>query len=126
MECAYCHEVFRPRRSTARYCGDRCRKRASRPDSVPQPQKGRPRAFLSVRGHPTTPNPGWGPPDAPVTLIHQQIRAPKSLPNGMVADARWPGMYRLINPDGSLSVMVNLTRAKDELCRRRELAQRSP
>jgi hypothetical protein len=32
-------------------------------------------------------------------------------------------MYRLRLPDGSLSIMVNLTRAKDELCRRKELAR---
>jgi hypothetical protein len=30
-----------------------------------------------------------------------------------VPDAKWPGMYRLVRPDGSLSEMVNLTRAKD-------------
>jgi hypothetical protein len=40
----------------------------------------------------------------------------------VAADERWPGMYRLVDPDGSLSVMVNLTRAKDELRRRQELA----
>jgi hypothetical protein len=122
VRCLACKAEFRPRRSTARFCGDRCRKRASRPDSVPQTQKGLPRAFLSVRGHPTTPTPGWGLPEPRVTLIHQQIRASESLPNGMVADTKWSGMYRLIDPDGSLSVMVNLTRVKDELRRRRELA----
>jgi hypothetical protein len=37
------------------------------------------------------------------------------LPEGIVPDAKWPGMYRLRLPDGSLSVMVNLTRAKDAL-----------
>jgi hypothetical protein len=37
------------------------------------------------------------------------------LPEGIVHHAKWPGMYRLSLPDGSLSVMVNLTRAKDAL-----------
>jgi hypothetical protein len=36
-------------------------------------------------------------------------------PPGIVADARYPGMYRLRLPDGRLSDMVNLTRAKDAL-----------
>jgi hypothetical protein len=32
-----------------------------------------------------------------------------------VPDERFPGMYRLKRADGSLSDMVNLTRAKDAL-----------
>jgi hypothetical protein len=39
--------------------------------------------------------------------------APDILPAGIVPDARWPGMYRLVLADGSLSDMVNLTRAKE-------------
>ena len=31
----------------------------------------------------------------------------------VVADGRYPGMYRVRTPDGALSDMVNLTRAKD-------------
>ena len=31
----------------------------------------------------------------------------------VVADERYPGMYRVRTPDGALSDMVNLTRAKD-------------
>jgi hypothetical protein len=37
------------------------------------------------------------------------------LPKAIVSDVRYPGMYRLRLPDGSLSEMVNLTRAKDAL-----------
>jgi hypothetical protein len=33
----------------------------------------------------------------------------------IAADERFPGMYRLKRADGSLSDMVNLTRAKDAL-----------
>lgn len=33
----------------------------------------------------------------------------------IVPDAKWPGMYRIRCPDGSLTDMVNLTRAKDAL-----------
>jgi hypothetical protein len=123
MECPSCGRVFMPRRSTARYCGDSCRKRASRPNSVPRPQERPLRAFLSVTGHPT-PREATNPlPASDVTLIPQQIRASESLPNGLIADDRWPGMYRLVEADGSLSVMVNLTRAKDELRRRQDLGR---
>ena len=31
----------------------------------------------------------------------------------VVPDAKWPGMWRLRTPDGTLSDMVNLSRAKD-------------
>jgi hypothetical protein len=37
------------------------------------------------------------------------------IPPGIVPDAVWPGMYRLVLADGSLSDKVNLTRAKDAL-----------
>jgi hypothetical protein len=33
----------------------------------------------------------------------------------IVPDARWPDMYRIKKPDGTLSDMVNLTRARDAL-----------
>ena len=45
--------------------------------------------------------------------------APAPRPPGLnpriVPDAKHPGMYRVRLPDGSLSDMVNLTRAKDAL-----------
>jgi len=34
---------------------------------------------------------------------------------GIVSDAKWPKMYRLKRADGSLSDMVNLTRAREAL-----------
>jgi hypothetical protein len=40
--------------------------------------------------------------------------APKLNPR-IVPDAKWPAMFRLRLPDGSLSDMMNLTRAKDAL-----------
>jgi hypothetical protein len=43
------------------------------------------------------------------------ILGPRSLPPGIVPDEHYRGMYRLRLPDGSLSDMVNLTRAKDAL-----------
>jgi hypothetical protein len=37
----------------------------------------------------------------------------------IVPDEHWPGMYRIKRPDGSLSDIVNLTRAKDALAEMR-------
>lgn len=31
----------------------------------------------------------------------------------IVADGEWPGLFRVLRPDGGLSDMVNLSRAKD-------------
>jgi hypothetical protein len=42
-------------------------------------------------------------------------RPPKKLDRRVVPDEKWPGMYRLRRPDGSLSDMANLTRIKDAL-----------
>jgi hypothetical protein len=52
--------------------------------------------------------------------IPQQNQSPATTKKGayphiLVPDAKWPGMYRLRLPNGSLSDMVNLTRAKDAL-----------
>ena len=56
------------------------------------------------------------------TEISSEIR-PKNTTLGVVSivpDAVWPGMYRLRFPDGRLSDMVNLTRARDALRAARE------
>jgi hypothetical protein len=37
----------------------------------------------------------------------------RTIPRGIVPDERWPGMYRLRLPDGSLTDMMNSTRARD-------------
>jgi hypothetical protein len=53
-----------------------------------------------------------------VTLTLQQPRALKptsKLDRRIVPDAKWLGMYRIRRPDGSLTDMVNLARAKDAL-----------
>jgi hypothetical protein len=41
--------------------------------------------------------------------------SPKKLDPRIIPDEGWPGMFRLLLPDGSLTDMVNLTRAKDAL-----------
>ena len=95
----------------AKYCGDRCRKaasreRISRDKNCKKTQKG------SV-------------PLSAVTTPLQRIESsreimtkktvegrPKtgSLDPRIVPDAKWPGMYRIRRPHGSLSDMPNLTR----------------
>jgi hypothetical protein len=42
-------------------------------------------------------------------------RKPTKIDPRIVPDLKWPGMYRIKRPDGSLSDMVNLTRARDAL-----------
>jgi hypothetical protein len=119
--CAQCGVVFKPQRSTARYCGDRCRVANARYRVSGTSRAGRAPvgAVLSVTG---------APPSAPatkpalaalVTLTAPITRASKpdsrTLDPRIVPDERWPGMYRLRRPDGSLTDMVNLTRAMDAL-----------
>jgi len=112
-ECAACGALFRPLRSTARFCGPRCRKAAQRardrgtPVRVPATRPGVGQdAVLSV----TAPigMPRWQNPRS-VTL-----KAPKINPR-IVPDPKWPWMYRIKRPDGSLTDMTNLTRAKEAL-----------
>lgn len=105
--CAACKTEFRPRRSTARYCGARCRKAASRGVTG-----GRLHSFLSVTGH--TPSSRPSKPSH-VTLTSPVRRELKRLDRRIVPDEKWPNMFRIRLPDGALSVMVNLTRAKDAL-----------
>jgi hypothetical protein len=99
--CQHCHTEFTPKRSTARFCGPTCRVAGHRRPA--EPARG---AILSVTGHTTT-RPHASAPD--ITLRRTD------LPAGIVPDAKWPGMYRLVRADGSLSEMVNLTRARERV-----------
>ena len=103
--CAHCGNVFKPLRRSARFCGDRCRKRASRGGATaPTVPAG---TFLSVTGHRDI--------RATIKLIFVTLRQPASLSESIVPDGNYPSMYRLRLPDGSLSGLVNLTRARDAL-----------
>src|SRR5262245_3900727 len=72
------------------------------PPTTPQTAAGGRLSVTGTRGLP------GGNSANPVTLSHRPLKLPK----GIVPDAKWPGMYRL---NGTLSDMVNLTRAKDAL-----------
>ena len=115
MHCHHCQTEFEPKRSTARYCSAAHRLAAHR-GSLDRPQKAAQAptngAYVAetLRNDPT-PSPAQKP--GVETLKTPIPRALKTLPAGIVPDAEWPGMYRVVRPDGSLSVIVNLTRAKD-------------
>ena len=114
VACQNCGRVLKPCRSTARYCGGACRVAAQRKRdrglAVERPRKlvgGLSRAFLALQAPSTI---ARGQNVADVTLT----RFPKLDPR-IVLDAKWPSMYRIRLPDGGLSDMLNLTRAKDAL-----------
>ena len=46
-------------------------------------------------------------------MEHHLIIGAKDTGAAVVPDDRWPGMWRVRTPDGRVSDMVNLTRAKD-------------
>jgi hypothetical protein len=113
---------------SARYCSRRCRQAAyvaRRAIRAGVPHSERHKAF---RGRVTDVGSrvkGAGGADLRTSVtqalqpteISSEIR-PKNTTLGVVSivpDAAWPGMYRLQFPDGRLSDMVNLTRAKDAL-----------
>jgi hypothetical protein len=106
--CSHCGIEFKPRRCSARFCSSRCRLISHRSATAGTPATATRKdagARVSVSG--------------PASLQNQNpagsetLRQP--LPRGIVPDAKWPGMYRLRRPDGTLSDMVNLTRARDAL-----------
>jgi hypothetical protein len=112
-KCARCGGLFTPRRATARYCGTACRVAAHRGtdcNANSAAESAREAAPASQNGsevHPTR----SGPITTPAAT------KPLSVTRGyaIVPDAKWPGMYRIRRPDGSLSDIANLTRAKDAL-----------
>jgi hypothetical protein len=113
--CLACGSPFRPQRSTARFCGPRCRVAAQRTRNRGIPigtAATRPSAAADAVLSVTTPvSLSEGQKRQNVTLR----RKPPKLDPRIVPDPKWPGMYRVRRPDGSLSDMVNLTRAKDAL-----------
>jgi hypothetical protein len=113
--CSACRVPFIPRRSTALFCSPRCRKAAQRardrgvPVRVPatRPDVGQD-AVVSVTAPVGMPR-GQNPQS--VTLR----RKPLKLHPQIVPDVKYPGLYRIRRPDGSLTDMTNLTRAKEAL-----------
>ena len=106
--CSTCGLPFLPRRSTRRFCSSRCRlinHRGSALRTPPRPAGERASAFLSVASTQLL--------LAPLPKKRETLSGLKQPPPGILRDERYPAMYRVILPDGSLSDMLNLTRAKD-------------
>jgi hypothetical protein len=110
--CESCGNPFKPIRRSARFCSSRCRLISHRsgiagtPPTATETATG---ARASVSGHPTSaPAPVFA---AEETLSRRRLK----LDPRIVPDAKWPGMYRIKRPDGSLSDMANLTRCRDAL-----------
>ena len=94
--CEHCSEPLPlSARHHARFCSPAHRRAAHRAHN-PDPRRGRAR-FLAGRSH-----------EKPVTAAYTAI----------VPDKRFPDMFRLKRADGTLSDMVNLTRARDALLSR--------
>jgi hypothetical protein len=102
--CEHCSEPLPfSARSHARFCSPAHRRAAHRARN-PDPRRVRAR-FLAGRSHEKT-----------VTAAYTAI----------VPDKRFPGMFRLKCADGTLSDLVNLSRAKDALRDLDESASRQP
>jgi len=113
--CHACGSQFRPQRSTARFCSPRCRKATQRARARGMPinvAATRPGVGLdAVLSVTATIGMSEGQKPQSVTLK----RKPAKLDPRIVPDPKWPGMYRIRRPDGSLSEMANLTRCRDAL-----------
>jgi hypothetical protein len=116
-QCLHCGKHFTARRHTARFCSGAHRLAAHRRSPISGPARAPTvalDAFISVTGTQDTHSRDRGNNQGDVTLTTQQ---PRGLDRRIVPDAKWPGMYRIRRPDGSLTDMVNLTRAKEALLR---------
>ena len=108
VTCTHCGTEFRPLRRSARFCGPTCRVAAHRGRGVCNATTATAAAAGAKNGKIRSTIHA-----APKDAISVTLRRPPKLPAGIVPDAKWPGMYRIRRPDGTLSDMVNLTRAKD-------------
>ena len=127
--CAICQRSFSRRRSTARFCSPRCRQRAHRrtdlsPFNDPKSADGGTEGndVKSTRG-PCNSAAGTASRAERPTLDSNTL--PVTSAPRLVRDQTWPNMWRLSFPNGRLSVMTNLTRAKDALARAEQRNRRS-
>jgi Helix-turn-helix domain len=113
VTCAHCGNVFKPLRQSARFCGSRCRVAAHRKTNC-NANRG---AKTPSDGPPALQSESGAHPQAPETK--NALAATKTLSvtrrHSVVPDEKWARMYRLRLPDGSLTDMVSLTRAKETL-----------
>jgi hypothetical protein len=111
--CSHCGTEFKPQRRSARFCGTACRVAAHRkPDCNANSAADSPSEALR-----TSQNGSRVLAQESAQTNAPPATKPLSVTCGftIVPDTKWAGMYRIRRPDGSLSDMVNLTRAKDAL-----------
>jgi hypothetical protein len=102
MSDAICHQCGEPApRRNARYCSNRCRQAAYRARQPVTDCGRRGPAVRSIKSSASTAD----TPNKKTGVARYRL----------VPDGRWPGMWRIRRPDGTLTDMVNLTRAKDAL-----------
>ena len=101
-----------------RYCSATCRKLASKARRAPlqaSPQK-RPKTLLATTPLSSVTSVSTSPTISTGYTGQKSSRATLQMAFGrciVVPDPDWPKMYRAMRPDGSLTDMVNLTRARD-------------
>jgi hypothetical protein len=101
-----------------RYCSASCRKLASKARRAPlqaSPQK-RPITLLATTPLSSVISVSTSPTISMGYTGQKSGRARLQMAFGsctIVPDPDWPKMYHVMRPDGSLTVMVNLTRARD-------------
>jgi hypothetical protein len=101
------------RRQERRYCSDTCRVRDHRAGKTPQEPLRRPQMHVTAPSGSS----GANEPLHPIlSLINQESKQPLRMTfdgYAVVRDPDWPAMYRVRRPDGTLTDMANLTRARD-------------
>jgi hypothetical protein len=128
IPCALCRRPFKPLRSTARFCGPRCRQTAHRrADQLPVGKSGNAseREFRSAR-RPSNPAEETGKRLSTKGLNSAARRLdPPIIPVHIVPDQLWPDMWRVVFSNGHISGLLNITRAKDAVARAQRHTRRS-
>jgi hypothetical protein len=110
--CSHCGAEFKPRRRSARFCGSTCRVAAHRKTDC----NANSAAEKATGAASTSQNDLQVSPARSEQINTPTITKPLSVTGWrIIPDSKWPGMYRLRRPDGTLSDMVNVIRAKDAL-----------
>src|SRR6266536_2129880 len=101
--------------------------------AIPTNDTGRPRLFCSINCRvathraefrytrkvrsaprvPRVPDHVTKPAHEPPSGVRAGVLARTFVRKGVVVDSKWPGMFRVRLPDGTLSALVNLSRAND-------------
>jgi hypothetical protein len=110
--CSHCGVEFEPQRRTARFCGPTCRVAAHRKSEC----NANSAADSGTGATRTSQNASRVSPARSGQINAPTATKPLSVTGWrIVPDSKWGGMYRLRRPDGTLSDMMNLTRAKDAI-----------